>query len=61
MKGKAADRKADVSNYQDILNQLDLGDYVTLISSTPYDYGINNDKSRELKKFFEKLFLLEIE
>lgn len=55
MKGKAVDRKADVSNYQDILNQLDLGDYVTLISSTPYDYGINNDKSRELKKFFEKI------
>lgn len=55
MKSKAVDRKANIENDVDILNQLDLGDFVSLISASPYDYEINNEKSRGLVVFFEKI------
>ena len=55
MKSKAAERKANSKDDVDILNQLDLGDFVSIISASPYEYGINNDKSRELVSFFEKI------
>lgn len=55
MKSKAVERKSDIENEQDILDQLDLSDYVELISNSPYEYGINNDKANQLKKFFKKI------
>lgn len=55
MKAKATERRANINDNVDILNQLDLGDFVSIICASPYEYGINNDKSRELKAFFEKI------
>lgn len=55
MREKAAERKKDLENEIDILNQLDLSDYVDLISDTPYEYGINNEKANEIRKFFNKI------
>ena len=47
MKAKATERRASINDNVDILNQLDLGDFVSIICASPYEYGINNDKSRE--------------
>ena len=55
MKSKASERKANFNDNVEVLNQLDLGDFVSIICASPYEYGINNDKSRELISFFEKI------
>ena len=55
MKAKAIERRADENDCLSILNQLDLGDFVSIICSSPYEYRINNDKARELKRFFDKI------
>ena len=55
MKSKAEERKPNIKYATDILDQLDLGDFVALISSSPYEYGINNDKSKDLVLFFGKI------
>ncbi len=52
MRDKAKSRTSILDSDEDILNQLDLGDYVTIITSSPYTYGINNDKSTELQRYF---------
>ena len=53
MLDKAKSRSTILNTDEDILNQLDLGDYVTIIVSSPYMYKINNDKASNLKKYFE--------
>ena len=53
MRDKAKSRTNILESDEDILNQLDLGDYVTIITSSPYTYGINNDKATELKRYFD--------
>lgn len=53
MRDKAKSRSNELNKDEDILNQLDLGDYVTLITSSPYLYGINNDKAVSLQKYFK--------
>lgn len=55
MRAKAAERKRDICNNEEILDQLDLGDFVHIISSAPFEYGINNDKAREIVSFFNKI------
>ena len=57
MKEKAKDRKKgiDISKSKDVLDQLDLKDYIEIIASNPYEYRINNDKSKLLEKYFEKI------
>ena len=55
MRAKAKERKAKSEKNLDILNQLDLGDFVSIIHASPYEYGINNDKASELLSFFEKI------
>ena len=55
MKAKATERRANINDNVDVLNQLDLGDFVSIICTSPYEYRINNDKSRELMLFFEKI------
>lgn len=55
MRAKAIERKAKSEKNLDILNQLDLGDFVSIIHASPYEYGINNDKASELLSFFEKI------
>lgn len=45
----------DISHQESVINQLDLGDFILIIASNPHDYGINNEKSRELVKYFEKI------
>ena len=52
MRDKAKSRTSILDTDEDILNQLDLGDYVTIITSSPYTYGINNEKATELQRYF---------
>lgn len=52
---KAKDRKKDIVSEEEILNQLDLGDFVTLICTSPFSYKINNEKSRELMEYFNHI------
>jgi len=55
MLAKANQRKADINDYESVLNQLDLGDYVEIICSAPHEYRINNDKAKQLALFFDKI------
>lgn len=55
MKNKANERSKDIKNDEDILNQLDLGDYVQLIISNPFEYGINNEKANMLSRYFDRI------
>jgi len=52
---KAKDRRKDAKEVEDVLDQLDLRDFVDLIVETPVDYRINNEKASALKKYFEKI------
>lgn len=52
---KAKDRKKDATDDEEILNQLDLGDFVSLICGSPYEYKINNEKSKELSEYFNHI------
>ena len=52
---KANERKKDVDNNEEILNQLDLSDFVSLISETPHDYKINIEKAKKIKDYFGKI------
>jgi tetratricopeptide (TPR) repeat protein len=52
------DTKIDINNphhIEKILQMLDLGDLVEIIVSSPYDFKINNDKSRLLISYFSKV------
>lgn len=57
MIAKSNQRKNTVleKNTKMILDQLDLGDFITLITNTPYDFGTNNEKSTLLSDFFTKI------
>lgn len=56
MLNKAKERKKNISDKpEDILNQLDLGDYVQIIASAPHSFNINNDKKCRLKEYFDKV------
>lgn len=55
MKEKALFRKKDCIIDEDYLNQLDMQDYIDIIINFPYHYQINNDKAKDLSKFFEKI------
>ncbi len=57
MREKAIQREKsiDANNDEQVLNQLDLKDYVELIKSYPYKYKINNDKCYILDEYFKKI------
>ncbi len=55
MREKAADRKKGTLSDEEILDQLDLKDFIFIISKSPYKYGINNDKVSELNRFFDRI------
>ncbi len=52
---KANERKKEIENDVDILNQLDLGDFVNILIASPYDYKINMDKAKQLKNYFDHI------
>lgn len=53
---KAKSRDKECGDDQNkILDQLDLSDYIDIIISCPYEYGINNEKVDMIKKIFSKL------
>lgn len=52
---KASERNKNAESEEDILNQLDLGDFVQIIANSPYEYRINLDKVRQLEKYFEHI------
>lgn len=54
---KAQSRKngVDIKNASDVLDQLDLKDYVSLIAKKPYEYGLNVEKVDKLEAFFNKI------
>ncbi|MDD4088933.1 MAG: NB-ARC domain-containing protein [Tissierellia bacterium] len=54
-KAKLRNKNLDLSRKEEVLNELDLGDYVQLIYQNPYDYNINNEKAKLLFKYFEKI------
>ncbi|TVX96666.1 tetratricopeptide repeat protein [Cohnella terricola] len=54
-KAKFRNAKIDIENDADMLNQLDLGDYVTIISGNPFDFKTNNEKSQLMVEYFEKV------
>jgi len=54
-KAKSRNKDLDFCRDYEILNELDLGDYVQLIFRNPYDFNINNDKAKLLFKYFEKI------
>lgn len=57
MLAKAYQRRKDLSSddHAGILDQLDLQDYVDLIVENPHQYGINNEKAKLLRMFFQKI------
>ncbi|WP_394627023.1 tetratricopeptide repeat protein [Bacillus cereus] len=55
---KAKNRAKDSINITDInkvLMELDLGDYVEIIVSNPYNFKVNNQKASELNNYFKKI------
>lgn len=54
-KAKFRNTKVDVNNEKSMLDQLDLGDYITLIKENPHDYRINNEKAQTLVEYFDKV------
>ena len=57
MIAKAKERKKDIdcTNEEQVLDQLDLGDYGLLIMSHPCDFGLNNDKVKVFKVYMDKI------
>ena len=55
MEDKAHSREKKAESNREILDQLDLGDYISLIVENAYTFGINLDKARKIKKYFEKI------
>lgn len=55
MSKKANERKKNIENEEDILNQLDLGDFVSIIVSSPHEYKINMDKAKNFQRYFEHI------
>lgn len=54
---KAKERKNDllITNKIDVLNQLDLKDYIEIICQSPYQFGLNNEKARLINEYFAKV------
>lgn len=54
---KAKERKKDIqlNMSQDILDMLDLGDFISIITSNPYRYKINLEKCKDLSVYFETI------
>lgn len=57
MQQKAKSRNSNLDGFSkyEVLNELDLGDYVQLICHNPFDFNINNEKAKLLFKYFEKI------
>lgn len=54
-KAKFRNSKIDVNSERNMLDQLDLGDYIALIKENPHDYKINNEKAQTLVDYFDKV------
>lgn len=54
-KVKGRNKNIDINNVEDTLNQLDLGDYISIISGEPYAYKLNNHKAKILNKYFKNI------
>jgi len=54
-KAKFRNSKIDFHKNDDMLNQLDLGDFIDIIHRNPYLFKINNDKGELLFRYFEKI------
>lgn len=57
MVNKAKDRNKNIElhNIEEVLNQLDLGDYLSLISIEPFKYKLNTIKINKLNKYFKNI------
>lgn len=49
---KANERNKKAIDQEEILDQLDLKDYIVLITESPYEYAINNEKAERLSEYF---------
>ncbi|WP_169305237.1 NB-ARC domain-containing protein [Priestia megaterium] len=54
-KAKQRKKGIDLTVPNQVLNELDLGDFVDIIHRTPYEYKLNNEQAGNLKKYFEKI------
>lgn len=52
---KRGEPSIDIEQPQKVLMELDLGDYIEIILSNPYNFSLNNEKARELNTFFKKI------
>ena len=52
---KAKSRKKNVETEEEILNQLDLKDFVDIVIASPYEYRINIEKAKTLEKYFSHI------
>lgn len=55
MVDKANQRKTDLVNKEEILDMLDLSDYISIINNNPMIYKINMQSIKIFKKYFEKI------
>lgn len=54
-KARFREKKLNDKDQESVINQLDLGDYVSIITNVPYDFNINNQKAKQLENYFEKI------
>ena len=54
-KAKFRNPKIEITNISQVLDQIDLGDYITIISSNPYKFKCNNEQATLLFSYFEKI------
>lgn len=55
MKSKAKKRNNSIKTDEEILDYLDLGDYIELITKEPIKYNVNNEKVEKFDKYFSKI------
>lgn len=55
MQRQKKEKDIDCTNEEQVLDQLDLGDYGLLIMSCPCDFDLNNDKVKVFKVYMDKI------
>ncbi|MGG3575242.1 NB-ARC domain-containing protein [Bacillus gobiensis] len=54
-KSKDRNKKLDQNESEEILNELDLGDFIEIICHNPSKHKINNENAKTLKEYFSKI------
>lgn len=54
-KAQKRSKNANIRDVEEILNQLDLDDYIHLLELQPFSYRLNNQKIKTIRNYFEKI------